>query len=81
MPDRCPVVTAVGIVQRPGGVEEEEVVLLAVVDEPEVPHPGLGEAEHGQPFTPEEAMQLMNERWKAMNSDQHRDGDHAWRRP
>ena len=63
----CPIVTVVGISQGSGGVEEEEVVLLAVVDEPEVPHPSLGEAEHFQPFTPEEAMELMKERWKAMN--------------
>ncbi len=62
------IVATVGIVEGPGGVEEEQVVLLAVVGEPEVPHPGLGRPNTGQPFTPEEAMQLMNERWKAMNS-------------
>ena len=67
MTDRCPVVPRIGVVQGTGGVEEEQVVLLAVVDEPEVPHPGLGKAEHRQPLTPEEAMELMNARWKAMN--------------
>ena len=35
-----------GVVQRTGGVEEVQVVLVAVVSEPEVPHPGAGEVEH-----------------------------------
>ena len=63
-------VPGVRMVEGFGGVEEEQVVSLAVVGEPEVPHPGFGESEHccGQPFTPEEAMELMKDRWKATNS-------------
>ena len=58
----------VGVVQGSGDVEEEQVVLLGVVHDPEVPDVGLGQVEHGgQPFTPEEAMELVKARWKAMN--------------
>ena len=42
------------------------MVPLAVVDQPEVPHPRLRQAEH-QPFTPEDAIELMKDLWKAMN--------------
>ncbi len=40
--DGSAVVPGVGFFQRPRGVEEEEVVLLAVVGKPEVPDPGVG---------------------------------------
>jgi len=30
------------VIQRPGGVQEEQVVMLSVVGGPEVPHPGVG---------------------------------------
>ena len=33
--------------QRPGRPQEEQVVALAVVGEPEVPHPRVGERQHG----------------------------------
>ena len=40
----------------------------AVIGQPEVPHPGLRQAEHDQPLTPEDAIELMKDLWKAMNN-------------
>jgi hypothetical protein len=34
------------VLQGPGGEQEEQVVAVAVVDQPEVPHPGAGKPEH-----------------------------------
>ena len=68
-----PQMTAIGVVQGAGGVQEEQVVgVLAigggVLGEPKIPEPGVGKRKHDQPFTPLEAMLLMNERWNAMNN-------------
>jgi hypothetical protein len=38
------------VLQRPGGEQEEQVVAVAVIRQPEVPHPGVGELEHGSPL-------------------------------
>ena len=35
-----------GVVQGAGGVQEEHVVAVAVIGEPEVPHPRIGQVEH-----------------------------------
>lgn len=58
----------VRVAQTLRGVEEEQVLVPSVIGEPEVPHPVISESEHAYPFTPEEAMELMNARWNATNS-------------
>ena len=73
MADRSAQMTAIRIVQGPGRVQEEQMIGAfafggIVLSEPEVPQPGIGKREHDQPFTPLEAMLLMKDRWKAMNS-------------
>ena len=73
MPDGRPQMTAIGVVQGPGRVQEEQVIGVraiggGVLREPEIPEPGVGKRKHDQPFTPLEAMLLMKDRWKAMNS-------------
>ena len=66
MPDRRATVAPVRIVQGARGVQEEQVVLVAVAGEPEVPHPRVGQLQH-QPFTPAAAMLPMKARWNATN--------------
>ena len=68
MTDAGAQVTTVGVLQSPGRLQVEHVVDVPLACEPEVPQPGIGQLEHGQPFTPEEAMLLMNERWNARKS-------------
>jgi hypothetical protein len=44
--DRGSVVAPPLVLQGPGGEQEEQVVAVAVVGQPEVPEPGAGEPEH-----------------------------------
>ncbi|MEP7022957.1 MAG: hypothetical protein ABJB47_03925 [Actinomycetota bacterium] len=46
MPDPGPPVPAVSVEQGTGRAQEEDVLALAVVSEPEVPGPGVGKDEH-----------------------------------
>jgi hypothetical protein len=47
MTDRGLTMAAMLVLQAPGGEQEEQVVALAVVGQPEVPQPGVGEPKHG----------------------------------
>ena len=64
MADRGLAVAAALVLQGPGREQEEQVVAVAVVGQPEVPQPGVVEP---QPFTPAEAMLRMNCRCRARN--------------
>ena len=67
MTDAGSVMSTIRIQQGTGGSKKEQVVFGARVRDPKVPRPRVGQLEHAQPLTPDAAMLLMNDRWKATN--------------
>src|SRR5690606_5769767 len=77
VPDRRAVVAQVGVTERLGCLEVEDVDVVPVVGEPEVPDPAVGQGERHaaaffscgeaggrQPLRPEDARLWTNQRWK-----------------
>ena len=69
MADRCVVVPQVGVAQRAGSLEEEQVVPLAVVGEPAVPDPVLGTSKRRGDLPDDGAIDRRARAWARKNSE------------